>query len=410
MIPSKYFFAWSAFLLSGVVHLAYGQDDLLAALDLADKTTFIPVENKNLNMLLEVAGSLHEHSTNEQRVSFELHWDTPLAKNIHFVLANRFDSFFSPALHSDRSVNSFKEAYLAYSVTPRLLLDIGRINTRYGVAFGYNPTDFLGQGTVRAVTSADPETLRNNRLGNAMVRWQYLWDKAALTVVWSPKLRENRSPSSTSLDWRASNPSQRFLLVGSYQLTDNLHPQWLLLKEQGHSAQFGFNLSHVLSHSTLFYVEWAGGRQFDNEEVPLLPQSEKKHWRNRLAYGMTWSSESQLTLRVEGHYKGSADNPRALALFPNASAENENATAQRQYALSPRRAVLFQAYWKDIIDGYDLNAIWQRDLQQKRNIEFVELRRHMGPMDAALQWQNTIARNNQLNREQRWQLSFSYFF
>jgi hypothetical protein len=416
---------WIVALSALGVNLAYGEDATLVALDLADNTTFSAVEGQKLNMLVEAASSRNNQGGHVQRTSLDLRWDAPLtvapSQDWRLVLANRFDSRFSPGLQSDSSVNSLKEAYLTYKVTPRLLLDAGRINTRYGVAFGYNPTDFLGQGTVRSVTSADPETLRNNRLGNGMIRWQHLWDNGALTAIWSPKLGNQPSQQSTSLDWGASNPRQRMLLVGSYQLADNLNPQWLLLQEQDRSPQLGVNLSRVLSHSTLFYTEWAAGRQPYAWQSTLPKSQQDMRWRNRLAYGMTWSGENRLTLRAEGHYNGSADNQRAqnfLASLPAATAQGKtpfgDVTQQTQDWLMPRRSVLLQAYWKDIVDDYDLNAIWQRDLQQRRDMQFAELRRHIGPVDLAVQWQKSYRMDpaplGGVSPERRWQLVFDYYF
>ncbi|PVZ83890.1 hypothetical protein C9426_25175 [Serratia sp. S1B] len=418
--------SWIAVLSVLSSYSVWGEDTTQAALDLADNTTFSPVENKKLNMFVEAATSLNENGGNMQRASLDLRWDTLVAKGasqtLRFVLANRFDSHFSPGLRSDSGVNSFKEAYLAYQSIPRLLLDIGRVNTRYGVAFGYNPTDFLGQGTVRSVISADPETLRNNRLGNAMLRWQYLWDNAALTAIWSPKLSEKPSQNSASLDWGASNPRQRMLLVGSYQLAENFNPQWLLLTEQGRSPQLGFNISRVLSHSSLVYAEWAGGRQPYLWQTNLPEQQQENRWRNRLAYGMTWSGESRLTLRAEGHYNGSADNRRALGFlsslppyaFASGAASLGETSLQTQNLLLPRRSVLLQGYWKDVVDHYDINLIWQRDLQQQRNMGFAELRRHIGPVDLALQWQKIYHLKTspvgEARPDRRWQLSLDYYF
>lgn len=406
-------------------HFAYAENATLAALDLADNTEFSPaaVAVKKFSLLAEAASSLNENGSNMQRISLDLRWDAPLnvspSQDWRFILANRFDSRFSPGLRNSSNVNSLKEAYLAYQVTPRLLLDAGRVNTRYGLAFGYNPSDFLGQGTVRSATSIDPEALRNNRLGNAMLRGQYLWDRAALTAIWSPKLADNPSQKSASLDWGASNPRQRILLVGSYQWAENLNPQLLLLQEQGRSPQLGFNLSRVLSRSTLLYTEWAGGRQPYGWQVALPEQQQEVHWRNRLAYGLTWSGENRLMLRAEGHYNGSADNQHAMDFYaslpPGAMAQDNGASQyQAQTWLTPRRSVLLQAYWKDVVDHYDVNAIWQRDLQQQRNMGFVEVRRHIGPADVALQWQKTYrldtSQADRVQPERRWQLSLNYYF
>ncbi|UGA38551.1 hypothetical protein JOS77_01615 [Chromobacterium haemolyticum] len=167
----------------------------------------------------------------------------------------------------DHGVNTLKEAYLSREFGVDAMLDLGRVNTRYGVAVGYNPTDFLGAGTVRSVVSADPDSLRQNRLGNAMLRWQRLWDRASLTAIWSPKLGSGPNPDGASLDWGASNPRQRLLLAGSYRFAENLNPQWLLLQEQGRSPQLGFNVSRVLGNATVVYLEWAGGGAADYLEA-----------------------------------------------------------------------------------------------------------------------------------------------
>lgn len=399
------------------------QDSTMAALELADKTEFTAVENKALSALLEIAGSLNENSAKEQRVSLDMRWDKNLLRNWRVVLSNRFDSRFSSHLRQNRNINTLREAWLSHALASQASIDVGRINTRYGVALGYNPTDFLGRGTVRSAISADPESLRSNRLGNAMIRLQKFWDKAAATVIWSPKISASRRQNSASLDWNASNPRERVLLAGSYRFAENLNPQLLLLQEEHRSAQLGVNLSRVLSRSALVYAEWAGGRQpFNWQEV--LPESQwDTAWRNRAAVGLTWTGENHLTLRLEGHYNGSADSKKAISalraappyIAAQSAAAPADSTAQlAQDGLTPRRGALFQAYWKDIADQYDFNLIWQRDLQRQKNMGFVELRRHLNSVDIALQWQKIyhaeVKKTYSVQPDRRWQLSVDYYF
>lgn len=367
---------------------AMAQDDAtLTALDLADNAEFTAERDKTLNMMFEAASSIDQQARKEQRASLDMRWDTPLGQHWRLLLSDRLDSRFSHRLSETRYINTLREAALSYALTPQTLLDVGRINTRYGVAMGYNPTDFLGRGTVRSVTSADPETLRNNRLGNAMVRLQHFWDNAAVTALWAPKIRRGTTQRSGSLDWQASNPRERVLLSASYRFAENFNPQFLLLQEQQRSPQFGLNLSRVLSRSTLIYGEWAGGRQpFSWQET--LPESQwDVAWRNRAAVGIAWTGENHLTLRLEGHDNGSAQPVPGH--------------------LEQHRSVLVQAYWKDIVDQYDLNLIAQRDVQQHQNMGFAELRRHFGALDLALQWQKVYLA---ATPERRWQLSLDYWF
>ena len=401
---------------------AFGlEDNMLAALDLADNTVFEAAQEKTLTTIAEVAGIINDTGRNIQRVSLDMRWDTPLKGSFsnkwRFVLSNRIDSRFYGALSKNDNVNSLREAYLNYKISPNTLVDVGRVNTRYGVALGFNPTDFLGKNTVRSVISADPESLRNNRLGNAMIRFQHYWNNASLTAIISPKLGNQPNSDSASFDWGASNPKDRLLLVGSYKFAENFNPQVFYLQESQSSPQVGLNLSRVLSRSTLMYAEWAGGRQPLAWQNTLPKAYQNIRWRNRTAAGITWSSEKDLTLRLEGHYNGSADNKLALSTLSQmqpASMGNGQSFSQMQDWMAPKRSLLIQAYKKDIVDKYDLNLILQRDLQQQKNIGFAEVRRHIGPADVALQWQKTYhldERNAfQVKPEQRWQLSVNYYF
>ncbi|WLI78773.1 hypothetical protein Q5705_09620 [Kosakonia sp. H02] len=363
------------------------EEDMLSALDVADNAVFSTEQHKALNMLFEAASAINQHASKEQRLSLDMRWDTTLRQGWRLRLSNRLDSRFSHRLSETRHINTLREAWLSYQLTSRTTLDMGRINTRYGVALGYNPTDFLGRGTVRSATSADPETLRTNRQGNAMVRLQHFWDNASVTALWSPEIRGGTHHHSASLDWHASNPRERLLLSASYRFAENFNPQFLLFQERQRKPQFGVNLSRVLTRSTLIYGEWAGGRQPYNWQETLPESQWDVAWRNRVATGMTWTGENQLTLRLEGHYNGSAQP------IPG--------------GLEPRRSALVQAYWKDILDQYDLNLIAQRDLQQHNNMGFAELRRHLGALDLALQWQKVYLSDE---AERRWQFSLDYWF
>lgn len=181
------------------------EDETLAALDLADSAEFNPDAYQALNMMFEAASSINHRQEKEQRLSLDMRLDTPLGEKWRLVLSNRLDSRFTHRLSETRYTNTLREAWLSYHLTPQMMLDMGRINTRYGVALGYNPTDFLGRGTVRSMTSADPETLRNNRMGNGMVRLQHFWDNAAVSALWAPKIRRGSAqPTVAGQDPRRS--------------------------------------------------------------------------------------------------------------------------------------------------------------------------------------------------------------
>lgn len=385
------------------------------ALRLADQTRMEEEKPRDLKLQLEASALSPRPGDDSQRLSFDLRWDGRLSPAWRGVLANRLDWRFAGSPQRDHGVNTLKEAYLSREFGVDAMLDLGRVNTRYGVAVGYNPTDFLGAGTVRSVVSADPDSLRQNRLGNAMLRWQRLWDRASLTAIWSPKLGSGPNPDGASLDWGASNPRQRLLLAGSYRFAENLNPQWLLLQEQGRSPQLGFNVSRVLGNSTVVYLEWAGGRQQTTWRQSLgLPDSA---WRNRLAGGLTWTGANKLSLTLEGQQDGAApdgDEWRALRDKP-ALYGAYRAGVGASGGLLTRRAALLRAHWQDaLVDGLDLTAMRSFDLVDHSGMNWAEVRYHLGAADLALQWQRfdgaPDSRYGASPTRRVWQLLVDYFY
>lgn len=422
--PASVYFMCLTLILTYIYPVFAEDKATLSALNLADNTEFKESEYNTLNIFAESAirvGQYGKHTA--QRLSLDTRWDTPILSdslnNWRLMVSHRFDSYFSHRMRHNQTFSFLREAYVSYQLTPQTLINVGRVNTRYGVAFGYNPTDFLGQGTKQKADSGDPDVQRFNRLGNAMIQLQQLWARASITTIISPEIKSHCDNSNKGFNWRVSNPENRFLVVGSYKLTENFNPQLLFFKEQHKSPQVGLNMSYVLSRSTLAYLEAAGGRQPDSWQS-ILPGSRKAiAWHNRVAFGATWSGESHQTLRIEGHYNGTADSRRAskelslLSYYAATGRQSENRLSGRQTQdfMMSRRAVLAQLYWKDVFDQYDLNLLWQHELQQQKNTGFIELRRHIGPVDIAVQWQKAYEiKKHTINPEQIWQLSANYYF
>ena len=144
------------------------------ALKLADATRMEEEKPRDLKLLLEAAALSPQGGADSQRLSFDLRWDGRLSPVWCGTLANRLDWRFASAPQRNHGVNTLKEAYLSREFGADMMLDFGRVNTRYGVATGYNPTDFLGAGTVRSVVSADgqpapkPPGQRDAALAEAM--------------------------------------------------------------------------------------------------------------------------------------------------------------------------------------------------------------------------------------------------
>ena len=108
------------------------------------------------------------------------------------MLSDRLDLIHSGGdlePHED-NVNTLREAYLSWHATPDLIGDLGRINLRYGAAFGYNPTDYFKSEAIRTVVSIDPVSLRENRQGTVVVQGQKLWSDSSVSAAFSPKLSD----------------------------------------------------------------------------------------------------------------------------------------------------------------------------------------------------------------------------
>ena len=92
---------------------------------------------------------------NQARLSLDVNYDATLRPGWRLVFADRIDRTNRSNDAGNDTVNSLKEAYVSWHPEGNNILDAGRINARYGVAYGYNPTDFFRSGALRSVTSID---------------------------------------------------------------------------------------------------------------------------------------------------------------------------------------------------------------------------------------------------------------
>jgi hypothetical protein len=127
------------------------------------------------------------------------------------VLSSRLD-YLDPAEPGwPNTVNSLREAFVGWQdAAAEAGVDAGRFNCRLGPAYGFNPTDCFRDGSLRVVTSAEPLSWRDNRMGTMMLRGGW-----AASGVLAPKLDDERSTNSFSADLGATNHTDRALLVVS---------------------------------------------------------------------------------------------------------------------------------------------------------------------------------------------------
>jgi hypothetical protein len=334
-------------------------------------------------------------SANTQRYSLDVLLDKKISPTLRAVFSNRLDVSHQSGAGGQQSdtINTLKEAYLSWQPQTDRVLDVGRVNARYGVAQGYNPTDFLREGANRSIVSVDPSSIRENRLGTAMLRGQTLWAGGSLTALVAPKLADQPNDSAWSADLGSTNNRTRWLLAASQQLTEGFNPQFMLFGDDQQPVQLGFNAAALLSDSTVAHVEWSGGRGLSQWARALKPlgAADDTAFRNRVAAGFTVTNARKMSLTAEYHYNGAAlDNagwnalrtgaPQAYGLY--------RLDVQNRLELVSRQAAYLRATWQDaMVTKLDLAAMLRFNLEDNSHLTWLEARYRWDRAELAMQWQ-----------------------
>lgn len=329
-------------------------------------------------------------STSNQRLSLDVRLDKALAPGWRAVLADRLDANWPAQNGTQHSINTLKEAYLSWQPQAEHLIDLGRVNARYGVATGYNPTDFLGAGAIRSLVSVDPGSLKKNRLGSVMLRGQVLWAGGSLGALVAPELAEPPSAAPFSLDLGATNRQTRWLLAASQRWSEHLNPQWLLTGGPGQASQLGLNLTTLLGDANVAVLEWSGARS-PTQWSQALRSAEQAAWHNRLAVGLTHTTPGKLSLTLEYHHNSAALGDaawNALALGQPQAYLQYRQWVQDAQELPTQQALFLGAGWTDAgLPHLDLSAMLRLNLADRSRLQWFEARYHFDQFDIALQWQ-----------------------
>jgi hypothetical protein len=404
---------------------AWAQDDEAAALGLADRTPEAAVLPRAWRLFVEGAFEqvrMHFGLPDEQlhRATLDLQVDKALATQWRVVLADRLDMGDVQTLTGTASisdVNTLKEAYVSWAAQTSVLVDAGRINPRLGVAAGYNPTDEFRDHAVRTVDSSDPLSLRENRMGSVMLRGQALWTGGSLTAVLSPKLADEPNAGGYNVDVGATNHEQRWMLIGSHQLSENLNPQVLVWRDQDQPPQFGLNLTGLLGTAAVAYLEWSGGRG-KSLAAESVVRADDTAYRSRLAGGLTYTFENNLSLTAEYDYSGAGMDGQqwqALQRGPLAAYEQYREFAFNAQDLVTRRAAFILASWQDAgVQHLDLRGWTKIDLVDQSRMIWLEARYHWNRVEAALQRQvnmgSLLSDFGALPQERIWTALLRYYF
>ncbi len=325
------------------------------------------------------------------RASLDVYWAPRFDDRWRAVLSSRLD-YLDPAEPGwPNTVNSLREASIGWQdAADEFGFDAGRVNYRLGPAYGFNPTDYFRDGSLRVVTSADPLSWRDNRMGTVMLRGQVLRGGWAATGVLAPKLDDERSTASFSLDLGATNYADRALLVVSSPAVGTTSGQGTLFYERGKGWQVGANATTLLNDATVGYVEWSGGR-----DVVWQPATDSADFQvrsgNRIATGATYTTPTRATLTLELEYNGFAADPAAWESDPANGAlvlgEYLQWALGRQ-DIAPRRAVMLYATQDGLLlKRLDLSGFLKWNVDDSSRFLWLEARYRWPRVDLALQYQ-----------------------
>lgn len=327
------------------------------------------------------------------RASLDFSRTARLSPGLHAVVSDRIDHIYPADSGADATVNSLREAYLSWQ--PELantIVELGRVNLRNGPGYGYNPTDFFRDGSLRTRTTANPFALRENRLGSVMLRAQRLWNEGSLSVAYSPKLADRPNSAGWSLDLGSTNNRDRALVALSTQFSQSVSSQVLAYKEQGMSPSLGGSLTALLSDAAVLHMEGSHG----SEPYLLnraLAQAGAAASRNRFAGGITYTTLGKLSVTAEYQYNGFALDQStwsALGAVPAAQVAYL-LEAQRRQELASRNAYLIYLTQKSLLlKNLDLTAFLRVNAGDHSRMVWVELRHHWPRFDLAFQLQRHI--------------------
>ena len=332
-------------------------------------------------------------SRNTGRASLDFSHSARLGPGLRAVISDRLDHIYPRDAGADSTVNSLREAYLSWQPEgDNTVMEFGRINLRYGPGYGYNPTDFFRDGSLRVLTTADPFALRENRLGTVMLRAQRLWTDGSLSIALAPKLADRPSPEGWSLDLGSTNNRDRALIALGTQFSQRVSSQLLVYKDDGRSPALGANFTALLSDAAVAHLEWSRGREPDLLSRALaLPVTTAT--RNRFVGGVTYTTLGKLSVTAEYQYNGfglSQSNWAALGATP-ATQLAYLREALRLQDLAPRQAYLIYVTQKSLgLKDLDLTAYLRFNPGDDSKLAWLELRHHWPSFDLTFQLQQNI--------------------
>jgi len=367
--------------------------DDLDALSLADKAPTASMQPaRPWRLFVEGAvgqGKLRDTGSNFSiyRGSIDFRFDDHVAPQLRVVFSDRLDGVDSDGVPPGDNVNTLREAYLSWARTEDQIFDFGRVNIRNGSAIGFNPTDWFKANALRSIVDPDPAVLRENRQGTVVLQAQQLWRDASLTAAFSPKLARSADSATFALNVGATNPSNRYLVAGSYKFSDKFTPQLLVYGGDDDPAQIGLNLSGLIGDAVVAFGEFSAGKGTTLVTQALrIPEANSN--QQRAAVGLTYTTGFNLSLTAEAEYNSAAPNGDQWHLLAESSQQQVLSTAQALQDLPTRSQWFLYANWKDmLVRRLDVSSFLRQDMQTSSRTLWLEGRYSWERAELALQWQ-----------------------
>lgn len=291
------------------------------------------------------------------------------------------------------AVFSLREAYLGWhDAGASTVVELGRVRLRDGPGFGFNPTDFFRDHSLRTVGTQNPVALREHRMGAVMLRAQRLWAGGSAALALAPELASGRSSEAFSLDLGATNDRARALATLATRWSERLGSTLLLYAEDGGAPQPGASLSALVGAATTVHAEASLARQRSLlARAQGLPEPEQR--RARATLGLTHTSADELSLTIEAHYNGHALDASGWRqrLSPASGAPPLLALGYHAQALAlqdsaARWAAMVWLTRPDLfVPRLDLSLMARHNASDRSTTAWAELRYRMDGRDLALQ-------------------------
>lgn len=315
------------------------------------------------------------------RYQFENGWRATIDLTAYFRILEG-----EPIKSKQSSRLDLKEAYLSKALDKETYIDLGRVNLRQGIAFGYNPTDYFKINAVRDNSSLSARERRDNRLGSVMLRVEQLWARGGLSLAIAPDLTQSTdglwgSGKFYGLAVNQTNDRWRSLIRWNQTWIDGSQPEVSLYYDR-EVTYLGLSMSHGIGDAWIVYGEWSGFKahslahqaivELQTREY-LTPEletfvTEDTGFTQQLAIGFSYSSENNITTTFEYHYSGwglsDAELQQWFRLGESTSDSQVHsqlwsirAFAQRQESLLGQHYIYLRSQMNDVETDLDLNLL-----------------------------------------------------